>query len=213
MAKKGKTLWRVLIVDDHPVVREGIRMCLKNYRDVELVGEAVNGTEALKLTKELAPDVVLLDLVMPRMNGLEALPGIRRAGPKARVIVFTYYNTPEHVREAVAAHVDGYLLKDSSPAEYIRAIREVMAGKFFVSPPAAKHLDKKRPATTKPRFGLTAREFEYLGLAARGDRPRQIGQAMGCTQVAVRGYRKSVLKKLKLENMAGLTRFAFENGL
>ena len=214
MAKRiSKRRWRVVIVDDHPVVREGIRICLKDLRDIDMVGEAMDGAEALKVVAESRPDVVLLDLVMPRMDGLEALPGIRRAAPQARVIVFTFHNSLEHVQAALAAHVDGYLLKDSSPREYIEAIRKVMAGKFFVSRGAEKYLTAKRTVGTGSRFGLTPRQFEYLSMAARGDRPVQIAQAMGCTLATVRTYRKSVLKKLGLENMAGLTRFALEKGL
>jgi DNA-binding NarL/FixJ family response regulator len=213
MAKKRKTAWRVLIVDDHPVVREGIRMCLKDHREVELVGEAANGAEALELIKELSPDVALLDLVMPRMSGLEALPGIRRARPKLKVIIFTYHNTREQVREALAAHVDGYLLKDSSPEEYVEAIRKVMAGNFFISTAAAGHLDGRRLGKAPLRFGLKLREHEYLCLAARGDRPPQIARAMGCSEGMARTYRVSVFKKLGVKNMAELTRFALENGL
>lgn len=212
MATKRITRWRVVIVDDHPVVREGIRMCLKDSAEVELVGEAVNGKEGLRLIKTLKPDVVLLDLVMPGMNGLEALPRIRAASPKTKVIIFTYHNTAEFVQEAVEARVDGYLLKDSSPSDYSKAILRVMNGKFFLSAAASKNLKKKKKKKA-PRFGLTRREFEYLKLAARGHRPKQVAQRMGCTPVTVRGYRKTVLKKLGLGDIAALARFAFENGL
>ena len=212
MAKEGKKRWRVVIVDDHPVIREGIRMCLKDSAEVELVGEAVNGREALKLIKKLAPDVVLLDLVMPRMGGLEALPGIRKAAPKARVIVFTYHNTREHVRESMEARVNGYLLKDSPPAEYTKAIQSVMRGRFFISPAAAKHVARKG-SKGRSRFGLAPREYEYLKLAARGNRPKQIAQNMGLRTVTVRSFRKVVLQKLGLENMAALARFGVEKGI
>src|SRR3954464_12091847 len=113
MANGSKAAWRVLIVDDHPVVREGVRIFLNGQSWLKIVGEAEDGADAVQKMRELSVDVVLLDLVMPRMSGLEALPGIRRARPKARVIAFTVYNTREHVQQALAAHVDGYLLKES----------------------------------------------------------------------------------------------------
>jgi DNA-binding NarL/FixJ family response regulator len=213
MAVGIKSLWRVLVVDDHPVVREGVRMFLAGQPGLEVVGEAEDGGDAVKKLKEIQADVVLLDLVMPKMNGLEALPGIRRARPKARVIAFTVHNTREHVQQAMAAHVDGYLLKESSPDEYVQAINAVMGGKFFVSPAAAGHLEDLDSMGKTGRFGLTPREYEYLALAARGDRPAQIASAMKCGEVTVRSFRKSVLKKLKLRNMAALARFAVEKGL
>lgn len=213
MANGSKSAWRVLIVDDHPVVREGVRIFLNGQSWLTIVGEAEDGVEAVQKMREVSVDVVLLDLVMPRMNGFEALPGIRRARPKARVIAFTVYNTREYVQQARAAHMDGYLLKESSPKEYLEAIKSVMAGKFFISPAAAAHLDDLDSIGRAARFGLTPREYEYLALAARGERPAQIAQAMKCAEVTVRGFRKIVLKKLKLRNMAGLARFAMEKGL
>jgi DNA-binding NarL/FixJ family response regulator len=213
MAKGIKSMCRVLVVDDHPVVREGVRMFLQGQPGLEVVGEAEDGAAAISKLREVSADVVLLDLVMPRMNGLDALPGIRRARPKARVIAFTVHNTREYVQQALAAHVDGYLLKESSPEEYVEAIKAVMEGRFFVSPAAAEHLDDLDGMGTAQRFGLTPREYEYLALAARGDRPAQIARAMKIAEVTVRSFRKSVLKKLKIKNIAGLTRFAVEKGL
>lgn len=204
---------RILVVDDHPVVREGVKMVLMKHPDLKIVGEATNGEEGIKQTRALKPDVILLDLLMPRMGGLEALPGIRRARAKAKVIIFTVHNTREHVGQARAAHVDGYLLKDSSQTEYIEAIKTVAGGSFFISPALAAFMEESVPAKQAGRFGLTERELEYLILAARGDRPAQIAIAMKCAEATVRGYRKAVLKKLKIRNMAGLTRFALENGL
>lgn len=213
LLSRWEKVWRVLIVDDHPVVREGIRIWLTSRPEVMLVGEGTNGSEAIKLVKETKPDVVLLDLSMPGMSGLEALPGIRRVRPETRVIIFTYHNTREKLQDSLAAHVDGFLLKDSSPTEQIEAIRSVMAGRFFVSSAAARHLEKARGGKMNPRFGLAPREYEYLTLASRGDRPTQIANAMGCSGATIRTYRKAVLKKLKLRDMAGLTRFALQNGL
>ena len=128
---------RIVVADDHPVVREGIRMYLKDWCDVEIVAEASDGHEAVERVKEKHPDVVLLDLTMPRMGGLEAVPRIRRADSGTRVIIVTVHNTNEYIRQAMAAHVDGYLLKDTAPSEYVAAIRTVMEGRFFISPAVA----------------------------------------------------------------------------
>src|SRR5436853_7386192 len=125
---------RIVVADDHPVVREGIRMCLEDWSDLRVVAEARDGHEAIERVRESHPDVVLLDLTMPRMGGLEALPRIRRAAADTRVIVLTVHNSQEYIRQAIAARVDGYLLKDTAPLEYVEAIRSVMDGKFFISP-------------------------------------------------------------------------------
>jgi len=204
---------RIVIADDHPVVREGIRMCLKDWRDLRIVAEACDGHEAIARVRESHPDVVLLDLTMPRMGGLEATPRIRRLGAKTRVIVLTVHNSQEYVRQAMAARVDGYLLKDTAPKEYVAAIRSVMSGKFFISPGVAQHARPEVPLRTALRLGLTVREFQYLLVAARGGRVADIAAAMNCALMTVKSYRRSVYRKLKLRNAAMLTRFALKHGL
>src|SRR3954462_1950621 len=204
---------RIVIADDHPVVREGIRMYLKDWCDVEIVAEASDGNEAVQRVKESHPDVVLLDLTMPRMGGLEAVPRIRRVGGGTRVIILTVHNSQEYIRQAMAAHVDGYLLKDTAPTEYVAAIRSVMDGKFFISPGVAQHASREVPLRGAIRFGLSEREFQYLLLAARGGRLADIAASMGCSLTTARTFRKNVYRKLKLKNPAMLTRFAVEHGL
>ena len=204
---------RIVVADDHPVIREGIRMCLEDWRDLRIVAEARDGHEAIARVRESHPDVVLLDLTMPRMGGLEAVPRIRRVGAKTRVIILTVHNTHEYIRQAMAARVDGYLLKDTAPKEYVAAIRSVMAGKFFISPAVAEHARPELPLRTAVRFGLTAREFQYLLLAARGGRLADIAATMKCSLMTVRTYRRKVYRKLKIKNSAMLTRFALEHGL
>lgn len=208
----GRTL-RIVVADDHPVVREGIRMCLKDWRDLRIVAEARDGHEAIERVRKEHPDVVLLDLTMPRMGGLEALARIRRVGRSTRVIVLTVHNSQEYIRQAMAARVDGYLLKDTSPNEYVQAIRTVMAGRFFISPAVAEHARPERPWLTALRFGLTQREFQFMLLAARGGRIADIAATMNCSLMTVRGYRLKVYRKLKVKNTAMLTRFVIEHGL
>jgi DNA-binding NarL/FixJ family response regulator len=209
---KARTL-RILVVDDHPVVREGIRVCLKDWTDLKIVGEARDGNDGIREVRAKRPDVVLLDLTMPNMGGLEALAGIRRAHPKTRVIIFTVHSTREYVRRALASRVDGYLLKDTAPSEYVEAVRTVMRGEVFISPAVARHARVEASVKTAARFGLTEAEFQYLTLAARGERPAEIALTMNCSTVAVRSYRRHVFRRLKFRDMAMLTRFALENGL
>lgn len=204
---------RIVVVDDHPVVREGIRMCLEDWGGLRIVGEAQDGHEAVERVKETHPDVVLIDLTMPRMGGLEAVPRIRRLRTAARVIILTVHNSHEYIRQAMAAHVDGYLLKDTAPREYVAAIKTVMQGKFFISPAVAQHARPEVPLRMAMRFGLTAREFQYLVLAARGGRLADIAAAMECTPMTARTYRRKVYSKLKFKNSAMLTHFALERGL
>lgn len=204
---------RIVVADDHPVVREGIRMCLKDWEDLEIVAEANDGQEAVERVREQHPDVILLDLTMPRMGGLEAVPRIRRLGGGTRVIILTVHNTHEYIRQAMAAHVDGYLLKDTAPTEYVDAIRTVMAGRFFISPAVADQARPEVPLRAALRFGLTPREYQYLLLAARGGRLADIAAAMNCSSATVRTYRRAVYRKLNIHNPAMLTRFALEHGL
>jgi two-component system response regulator NreC len=204
---------RILVVDDHPIVREGIRMCLKRLADIEVVGEAADGFEAIDRAVETRPDVVLMDLAMPRMGGFEALPKIRAECPRTRVIIFTFHTSRDYLRRAMAAGVDGYLLKDTSPAEYIEAIRTVSEGRVFVSPALTRETERDTRSQVARRFNLTSRELEFLGLAAEGKRPSEIAAAMLCSATAVRSYQRRTLLKLGVANMAMLTRVALENGL
>lgn len=204
---------RIVIADDHPVIREGIRMCLRDWHDLRIVAEARDGHEAIARVRESHPDVLLLDLTMPRMGGLEAVPRIRHVDAKTRVIILTVHNSHEYIRQAMAARVDGYLLKDTAPKEYVAAIRSVMAGKFFISPAVAEHARPELPLRTAVRFGLTAREFQYLLLAARGGRLADMAATMKCSLMTVRTFRRKVYRKLKIKNSAMLTRFALEHGL
>jgi DNA-binding NarL/FixJ family response regulator len=204
---------RIVVADDHPVVREGIRMCLQAWDDLEIVAEANDGQEAVERVRESHPDVILLDLTMPKMGGLEAVPRIRRLGGDTRVIILTVHNTQEYIRQAMAAHVDGYLLKDTTPTEYMEAIRTVMEGKFFISPAVADQARPEIPLRAALRFGLTAREYQYLLLAARGGRLADIAATMGCSPATVRTHRRKVYRKLQIQNPAMLARFAMEHGL
>ncbi len=204
---------RLVLVDDHPVVREGIRQCLKDFRTLKIVAEARDGREGIRKVRATRPDVVLLDLAMPKMGGLEALPAIRAAHPAARVVILTVHNTREHLQKALTAKVDGYLLKDTAPAEYAAAIRTVMRGELFISPGLAQSSATESNLPHPATFALTDLEFQYLTLAARGQRPAEISVMLHCPLTAVRSLRRNVFRKLNLRDMAMLAHFALKNGL
>jgi DNA-binding NarL/FixJ family response regulator len=209
---------RVLVVDDHAVVREGLRHVLTAAEGFSVVGEAANATEALVLAETVRPDVVLLDLTMPGMSGLEAAAELRRASG-ARILVLSMHEQDEYVLAAVRGGADGYILKDASPAELRAAIRLVRAGGEYFSPAVARRLTaavRGEVATESPRGRLqrlTPREREVLTLVATGHTNREIAAHLGISPRTVESHRESLMKKLSLRTVADLTRFALHAGL
>lgn len=203
---------RVLIVDDHALVREGVRHVLTSDSGFDVVGEASTGEDAVRLSAELAPDVVVLDLTMPGMSGLDAAPRIREAAPEARLLVLSIHDHEEYVLQSVRAGAEGYLRKDSSPAELRGAIRAIHEGGSFFSAPVARTLaaalqNERRIAT------LSTREREVLVEIARGASNKEIAARFGISVRTVESHRDSLARKLQLKGAASLTRFAIENGV
>jgi DNA-binding NarL/FixJ family response regulator len=209
---------KVLVVDDHAVVREGIRHVLDSG-DFEVVGEACDGVEALDLADSLAPDVVILDLSMPRMSGLEAATRMRALWPDVRILVLSIHDHEEYVLQSVRAGAQGYLRKDSSPAELREAIRVIHEGGSFFSAPAARALAAalQGEATTgsaRDRLSsLTSREREVLVEIARGLTNKEIASHFRISVRTVESHRETLMKKLGLRGAASLTRFAIDAGL
>lgn len=203
---------RVLVVDDHAVVREGIRHVLASDGGFEVVGEASTGAEAVALSGRLAPDVVVLDLTMPGMSGLDAAPRIREAAPTARLLVLSIHDHEEYVLQSVRAGAEGYLRKDSSPAELRGAIRAVHEGGSFFSAPVARALSTALQ-NERRLADLTAREREVLVEIARGASNKEIAARFGISVRTVESHRESLARKLQVKGAASLTRFAIENGL
>lgn len=210
---------RVLVVDDHAVVREGLRHVLTAAEGFSVVGEAANATEALELAETVRPDVVLLDLTMPGMSGLEAAAELRRRASGARILVLSMHEQDEYVLAAVRGGADGYVLKDAGPGELRAAIRTVRAGGEYFSPAVARRLAaavRGEVATESPRARLqhlTPREREVLALVATGRTNREIAAHLRISPRTVESHRESLMKKLALRTVADLTRFALQTGL
>jgi DNA-binding NarL/FixJ family response regulator len=190
--KKTKGI-RVLCVDDHPIVREGIAAMMENEDDVVSVGEAADGKAAIEQYRKLKPDVVVMDLRMPGLGGLEATTQIRREFPAARIIVLTTYEGDEDIHRALDAGARGYLLKDSVRRELLQSIREVYAGQRHISATAATRL-----AEHTPRTSLSPRELEVLQLIAEGLRNKEIGAKLDIAEDTVKIHIKNIFGKLEV---------------
>ena len=199
---------RILIVDDHPVVRAGLASMLGTQAELSLVGSASSGEEALQIIKEHEPDVVLLDLRMPRLSGVETLHALKDAGRSLRVIILTNYETDEDIYRAVQAGAQGYLLKDTSLREMLEAIRAVHAGKRYIPQHIASRL-----AERMVRTDLTAREMEILRLLSKGLTNKEIGHALGISANTVRNHVLKVIEKLEVSDRTEAATTAIQRGL
>jgi len=203
----------VLIADDHPFVRHGLRSYLDTLDDVEVVGEAPDGFEAVALASQLLPDVVLMDLVMPELDGVAATRAIREASPTTKVIVLTSFADDEMVFPAIKAGATGYLLKDVRPSELAEAVRKASRGEALLAPPVAARLMQEvageRPAAT----GLTDRELEVLRLIARGMSNKQIAHQLVVSEKTVKTHVSNILAKLHLADRTQAALYAVREGL
>ena len=203
---------RVLIADDHGVVRQGLRMFLSLDPELEVVGEATNGEEALKLARELAPDVVLMDLLMPVMDGISATEAIRRELPDVEVIALTSVLEDASVSGAVKAGAIGYLLKSTEAEELSRAIKAAAAGQVQLAPEAAARLMREVRVPGSPE-ALTEREAEVLRLLARGKANKQIASSLHVTEKTVKAHVSSILAKLNVTSRTQAALYAVRAGL
>jgi len=214
---------RIVLAEDHRILREGLRAIFANEPDLELVGEAADGREAIDQARELQPDLLLLDLSMPRMDGLAALTDIKRVAPAARVLVITVHRTEEYVFQAIEHGADGYLLKDASATELLLAVRSVLAGDRYLCPAVAtqvvtaylknKGTPQEARAPRSPLDTLSSREREVLKLVAEGYRSREIGEFLSISEKTVEKHRANLMRKLGVNSATALTAFAIEKGL
>ena len=199
---------RVLITDDHPVVRTGLRAIITNEADMTVVAEATNGVEAVSEYEAQRPDVVLMDLRLPQMDGIEATRAIIRAHPTARIVALTTYDGDADIYRALDAGACGYLIKDMPGSAVLAAIRLAAAGKRFIPPAIAGRL-----AEFTPRVDLTPRELEVLRLAAKGLRNRDVARVIGRTEETVKVHMKHVMAKLGVEDRTEAVTIALQRGI
>jgi DNA-binding NarL/FixJ family response regulator len=209
---------RVLIADDHALMREGIRALLRGSDDVEVVGEASDGREAIDRCQRLRPDVVLMDVAMPGLGGLEATLELRRLMPEVRVLVLTQYDDREYVARFLKAGVAGYVLKKAAGSELVAAIRSAHRGGLVLDPEIARDaVDLSRPpaesAAEDPYDTLTEREKQVLKLVAEGSSSKDVAQVLGISVKTAMTHRENLMEKLGLHNRTELIRFAVRRGV
>jgi DNA-binding NarL/FixJ family response regulator len=209
------TLIRLLIVDDHTVVREGLQTLLADEPGIEIIGEAATGTQAVRLAIDLHPDVVLMDLVMPDMDGIAATRLIQRDSPGTRILVLTTFADDQRVRDAILAGAVGYLLKDVLKPDLLRAIQAAAQGIPTLHPEAQRHLMRHmaHPEPRSPVAELTQRERDVLRLIAGGHNNRDIAAMLHLTEGTVKGYVSTILAKLGLADRTQAALYAMRHGL
>jgi DNA-binding NarL/FixJ family response regulator len=211
----------VLLADDHAVVRAGLRSLLEAENGIQVVGEAQDGREAVRLTKKLLPAVVVIDIAMPLLNGLEATRQILKAVPATKVLILSAHSDDEYVDEVIRIGAAGYLIKQTSAHILSEAIRQAHKGKAFFDPSVAKRLEDRQQSPrlgvagwrTKGNVGLTSREVEVLQLIAEGKANKQSAAELGISIKTVEKHRQNLMSKLDLHDTAGLTRYAIAAGI
>lgn len=205
---------RILLADDHAVVRNGFRRILEGQADMEVVGEASNGREAVEQVAGLQPDVAIMDVTMPELNGIEATRRIADSSPRTRVLALSMHRDSVYVREILRAGARGYLLKDSSEDDLIAAVRSVAQGDGYLSPAVSEAvLSDYRKHVTNPIDLLTTREREVLQWIAEGKTNKEIATGLNLSVYTVEAHRGKIMEKLNLHSAGEMVRFALRNGL
>ncbi|MDM8541209.1 response regulator transcription factor [Desulfococcaceae bacterium HSG9] len=211
--------YRLVIAEDHRILREGLRSLLSSHAEYKIAGEAENGLEAIKTAARLLPDLMLIDLSMPKMDGLDAIAEIKSICPDTKILVLTVHKAEEYVFEALKSGADGYLLKDATHAELQIALENVLAGRPYISPGISEtlvngYLKGKTPAPAQSAFDrLTRRERQILKLVAEGHKNKDIADYLCISIKTAEKHRANMMKKLNLHNASAVTAFAMEKGL
>jgi DNA-binding NarL/FixJ family response regulator len=211
--------YRIVIAEDHTILREGLRSLLSSHSDFEIVGEAQDGREAIRCVEKMKPNLILTDLSMPRMNGMEAIREIRKQSPETKILVLTVHKTEEYILATLQAGADGYLLKESTHAELLAAVRHVLSGRHYISPGISDkvlegYLEGRKTLKTKTAWEtLTRREREILKLIAEGYKNKEIADDLCISVKTVEKHRANLMEKLNLHNVQELTKYAIEKGL
>ena len=210
----------VLLADDHMIVREGLRKLLEAESDIEVVGEAATGRQAVEMARDLQPDVIVMDIAMPRLNGLEATRQIRQTVPASKILILSAHSDDAYVESVTAMGASGYLIKQTSGNFLTEAIREIHKGKTFFSPAIAKRLNHQHQSSLNRKgvrkqsvTHLSTREVEVLQLIAEGEANKQVAAELGISIKTVEKHRAHLMQKLDIHETAGLTRFAISTGI
>lgn len=210
---------RLLIADDHAIVRAGIRLLLETQEDMAVVGEAADGTAAIQLARELHPDVLLMDIAMPGLNGLEATRHVRREAPQTQVLVLTMHENERYFYEALRAGASGYVVKGAPPVDLLAAIRAVAQGQAYLQPSLARtllddYVKRTREGEDREQYDrLTDREREVLRLIAEGQTAKEVADLLGISANTVERHRANIMAKLDLHTRAALVKYAIRKGL
>ena len=210
---------RVLLADDHVVLRSGLRLLLISQHEYDVVGEASDGLETLSLAEQLQPDLILLDLSMPYLGGLDALPNLRKLAPSTRILILTMYDDPQYLRQALKNGASGYILKKAVDAELLSAMRAVLHGEIYVHPSMTRNLlndmlDESRSTNKESTWdNLSEREQEVLKMVVLGHTSAEIASQLNLSSKTVDTYRARGMEKLGLRSRAALVKFALQYGL
>lgn len=212
----AKTKIKVLVVDDHPVVRKGLQSCLARHDHIKVVGEASDGDEAMRKSRELSPDLILMDITMPKMNGLAVTELLRKEAPRTKVLVISVHSNKEYIFRVIQAGAHGYVSKEAPPDELVRAIESVFEGEPFFSEDIARAALNQFVATggkKEPFAQLTSRERQVLVLIAEGQSNKEIANKLGIGVRTIETHRERIMRRLDIHSVAGLTKFAIANGM
>jgi DNA-binding NarL/FixJ family response regulator len=209
----------IILADDHTIVRQGLAKLLEGEPDFQVVGEAENGREAVTKVEELRPDVVIMDISMPMLNGIEATRQIKKISPRTRVIILSMHCHDRYIKELFSLGASGYLLKDSTGSDIVRAIQAAMDGDTYMSPPVSRLVIQDYVSTKKKSFreelysSLSNREREVFQMIAEGHSTREISEILFISPSTVKTHRSNIMEKLRIENLSQLVQFAIRLGI